>query len=318
MNGWTSYWVPTFNCHLTVVLFIAVPRMAWKTSSFMVYLLYSLSASLASSCTSMLQSCSTSSSWTNPVNACIQGHDEVVTYRIEDISACQTLCEQQTEFFCMSIEFKDGECHQSAFGQFTRSNIYRQPCDVDGWQYSERLQESDTCRNVWKTAVDASIRGHNDIIHLNVSSLDECKALCINEKRFPCRSVDFLDNGECYVSKSSWETVDSGTYTQPSYLETHRIIHAERADIGHWAKSVYGCIKGHDDRSFTNIRTEEECLKKCIFEESFLCLSVDFQEYKGQCRLSKSRRDTVVPRSDYQQPCQSDAGWKHRDRYWWS
>ena len=55
------------------------------------------------------------------------------------------------------------------------------------------------------------------------------------------------------------------------------------------------CVKNHglygfNDRIYSAISSEEACIRKCLEETSFLCMSVDYKELSDECYCSKETR----------------------------
>ncbi|PIK42908.1 hypothetical protein BSL78_20245 [Apostichopus japonicus] len=77
--------------------------------------------------------------WTDIVYGCIRNNNDWAG-PTTDILSCQKRCADETSFVCLSVDYKDGDCHLSRFNRdsIRPTEDYTQPCYVTGWQYSER------------------------------------------------------------------------------------------------------------------------------------------------------------------------------------
>lgn len=148
--------------------------------------------------------------WTEAVMAC--------TLRNQDwhgmatsLSDCQKKCEQESNFTCLSIQYKGGICRLNRFNRNTirPTSDYRQPCQFAGWNYAERVLVGQ-----WTPEIDACIRLHNKRTVI-VPDLDSCRLICSQEDG--CCSFDYRD-GYCNLSDTNRKNViPSSDYTEPCY-----------------------------------------------------------------------------------------------------
>ncbi len=255
--------------------------------------------------------------WSSIVPACIDGHNDRVVNGTRDIDACLELCENYVTFRCLSIEYKDGVCNLSKYGQFTLAlaSDYQQPCSDAGWLYAERFEsDDDSCDDPWSPVRNACIEGHNGKVLADVESVQDCKDLCMRESTFVCLSFDYNDARSCYLSRVNQHTVNpKRDYQQPCSFAGN--VYAERRDLGHWTATVHGCIRGHNDQTVHEVEDLDACKELCMQEQSFLCRSVDLDGHI--CYLSRWTQDTVTPPADYTRPCYSNPDTtEYAERYW--
>ena len=255
--------------------------------------------------------------WTNPIKACITGHDDFSAEGVRDIEACQELCENHVAFRCLSIDFNSGRCMLSRYRKDTLllKESYYQPCDA--WYHAARVPSEDAaCMESWTDVRAACISGHNDRVIANVASMQDCKELCIEEDSFPCRSVNYHLSDGCKLSRVGQDTVTPSTdYQQPCPVSDY--MYAERLDLGHWTSALSACLRQHNDKVMREVANIEECKELCMMEKSFLCRSIDFKDEDGTCEMSRDDRYIIYPKTDYTQPCyDNSSNWQHAERFW--
>ena len=69
-----------------------------------------------------------------------------------------------------------------------------------------------------------------------------------------------------------------------------------------WTTKELACIENHNDKTFEEIRSFEECQNKCEAEPS--CNSIEYNKKNLRCQLSCETSLTVP--DDYNVPCHAD------------
>lgn len=239
--------------------------------------------------------------WTETVEACIRlnNHGE---HTVSSMEECQLLCERETDFPCLSVDFRDDRCLLSRYnrGSVRPLSDYTQPCYVDGYQYAERVDK----KYFWTDTAFACIRGNNNERHQNIESLEDCMDLCIEETSFTCLSVDFFpdsDNKDCLLSSFNRNSVQpSSDFTQPCYTRPTDGLYAERVNVGQWIPVIEdSCISGFNEWS-GDVEDFESC--KILCSQRSNCCSVDYNTGTNRCLMTSQTRATVSNTS-FVSPC---------------
>ncbi|CAH1783710.1 unnamed protein product [Owenia fusiformis] len=125
-----------------------------------------------------------------------------------------------------------------------------------------------------------------------ITSLQLCKDACKAEQSFVCLALDYNERLEtCQLSR---------TYHLNSiYRECPGYVSTERRTGGPWTDKYNTCIQGNDDAIVENAQCYQSCKVKCYAENSFVCLSFEFERAKNECRLSKKNSSNAT----LQRPC---------------
>ena len=132
--------------------------------------------------------------WTEKVSGCIKGNDhwDGNANRLED---CQKKCEEERNFACLSIDYRDGRCRLSRFNIRTinPTSDYMQPCDESGWYYAERVNVAS-----WTPEVSARII-ENNIRSVTVLDMESCRLSAVKKMDVP-QSNTVKKYGQCNLN----------------------------------------------------------------------------------------------------------------------
>lgn len=237
--------------------------------------------------------------WSKVVLGCIKKNNEL-ELTASSMEECQLLCERQTSFPCMSVDFRDDQCLLSRYNRESIRPLsdYTQPCYLERYQYSERTDR----KYFWTETADACIRGNNNERHKGVESFEDCQDLCLRETSFACLSIDYfpdVTDKDCLLSRFNRNSVTPSDFTQPCYEEGG--LYAERVDVGQWTPILEdSCISGYNEWSDSNVEDLESCRILCSQRPN--CCSFDYQSDTKDCHLTSKTRATV-PASDFVSPC---------------
>ncbi|XP_071855098.1 uncharacterized protein [Apostichopus japonicus] len=248
--------------------------------------------------------------WSEVAEACLGGYNDW-SGTASSLDQCKRICEGQTSFRCLSVDFNGETCMNSRHNRNSvqPSGDFRQPCNAQTtFQYAERLDMD----YGWTIPVSGCIRGYNDKDIREVDDMDDCHQRCEDETECVCLSIDYeSDLKICFLSRHNRASIRSlGIYSQPCYAEGYQ--HSEKTDTEfYWSDTVQGCIRLNNVVHDNQTSSLSACQDRCVSETAFTCLSIDVKS--SLCNLQSDNRNTVRPTSDYTQPCYS-VDWTYSER----
>ncbi|KAJ8035993.1 hypothetical protein HOLleu_19842 [Holothuria leucospilota] len=239
--------------------------------------------------------------WSETVLGCIKSNNDR-EHTVSSMEECQLLCERETSFPCMSVDFRDEQCLLSRYNRESIRPLsdYTQPCYLERYQYSERIDK----KYFWTETAHACIRNNNNGRHEDIESFEDCQDLCLQETSFACLSAEYFPDGDdqvCLLSSFNRNSVQPREdFTQPCYTEGG--IYSERVNVGQWIPVIEGaCISGFNEWS-GDVEDFESC--KILCSQRSNCCSVDYSRDSKRCLLTSRTRATVED-SDFVTSCGS-------------
>ncbi|PIK40073.1 hypothetical protein BSL78_23079 [Apostichopus japonicus] len=182
--------------------------------------------------------------WTIPFSGCIKNFNDKDIREVDDMDDCHQRCEDESEFVCLSVDYKPEEkiCFLSRHNRASIRSLgeYTQPCYTEGWKYSEK---TDT-EFYWSDTVQGCIRLNNVVHDAQISSLSDCQDRCVSETDFTCLSIEHKTACVIFIviiaTQSGRPTSD---YTQPCYSADW--TYSERVKFGSWTDDLDACIRSH-------------------------------------------------------------------------
>ncbi|CAH1780786.1 unnamed protein product [Owenia fusiformis] len=144
----------------------------------------------------------------------------------ETFETCKEACAAETEFMCMSVEWKNAPKPAKEKSKKNRSKskalTLQKNCHLQARWRSYPVQEfsievgnsyaEKTVGWAWTSVQEACITGHDTKMIGGVANIEDCKDHCRNELNFVCRSVEYKD-GTCRLSLA--DSSDAFNYKQP-------------------------------------------------------------------------------------------------------
>ncbi|XP_069677667.1 uncharacterized protein [Periplaneta americana] len=132
---------------------------------------------------------------------------------------CMELCLQEHEFTCRSANFnhETGDCAMSDMDRFTVSGL-NSLSPEEHIDYIESNCVSDPLKMCDFTQLAGRILKTVDSIYQDVSSVDQCRQLCLQSTEFRCHTFDFGDTGPG-VCRLSHHAAPSLQHIEEPYLE---------------------------------------------------------------------------------------------------
>ncbi|RWS27207.1 uncharacterized protein B4U80_09649 [Leptotrombidium deliense] len=211
------------------------------------------------------------------------------------LTDCLNRCRNNSE--CQSINFETGLCimfSASAIQRPTALNPSQFPVFTIYAQklcFSSRIMTS--CNRAWifERVNSYELRGFTKK-KLKVVSKIECMERCLFETEFECRSVNYFnETNECNISDMDRHTITSTAnydkFFTPSqsveYLENNCIQEPIRlCDF----KAIKGRVLKTVDSVYQDIKTVDECRKKCL-NSQYRCYSFDLGDPSNKvCRTT--------------------------------
>ncbi|XP_071854898.1 uncharacterized protein [Apostichopus japonicus] len=246
--------------------------------------------------------------WTIPVSGCIRSYNDKDIREVDDMDDCHQRCEDETEFVCLSVDFKL-ENKQCLLSRHNRASIrslgdYTQPCHTEGFQYSEK---TDT-EFYWSDTVQGCIGLNNAEQDAQISSLSACQDRCLSETDFTCLSIAHKDS-LCNLYRYNRDTIrPTSDYSKP--CNTPDWTYSERVKFGSWTDDLDACIRSHNMNEL-EVPDLEACRMMCAQTDG--CCSFDYRDSHHQCLLSAYNRATVTPSTDYTEPAYI-SGYRYSER----
>lgn len=139
------------------------------------------------------------------------------------------------------------------------------------------------CQAFWSTPIQACTTNEN-IYHLVVSNLQECKDMCLEETSTVCLSIDYWNNA-CFLGYANQHNIaDPSHFTVPCFFPGY--VYMERLDVGSWTDEINLCILEEEDLWYRNMIDLASC--KLVCSQTKGCCSVVFQE--GRCSMNTFER----------------------------
>ena len=82
---------------------------------------------------------SSTSTWSQIVEACIKGNNAIVIDVVSDIQECMVLCEQESTIACQSVDYylPSARCHLAEKKKDDIPLEYYAPCYISGFFYTD-------------------------------------------------------------------------------------------------------------------------------------------------------------------------------------
>ncbi|XP_077997315.1 uncharacterized protein LOC144450544 [Glandiceps talaboti] len=214
--------------------------------------------------------------------------DYAVDYtNITNEETCLQLCLLETNFKCLSVNYwqKNFSCEVNRESHYTTevslinlSNVKFFVHSKNNFPYKE-----------YKKHV-SQVLLHSIQLKIQNVEEEECLLLCLEEKRFICRSVDYwITMQTCYLNaQNSWT---SGIKLRPREEHNHFEITKETYPFNQF-KVYTGYMSNCAARRVYHNTGFRECLALCLDEPLTDCQSVDY-DMNGTCYLSN---ETVATR----------------------
>lgn len=147
---------------------------------------------------------------------------------------------------------------------------------------------------------DMALFGFNDKTLRHVTA-QECKNACLEETEFECRSVDYVaDSQSCYLSQEN--AITQAVHIGPHFGADHYSIACgdEYLSVGFTPVEGSNCgftkqcgmaLFGFNTKTIDYITTDD-CMRACVEETEFDCLSFDYSSSSQSCFLSEESAST--------------------------
>ncbi|XP_041368567.1 uncharacterized protein LOC121382945 isoform X2 [Gigantopelta aegis] len=157
--------------------------------------------------------------WQTNSSSAIAFHNHKSTTGVSSIADCRSLCLQEAEFMCQSIDYNSGTdvCHLSKYRQTHVGQYFLSFANT--FTHEEWSCEKDPCAGHlmrWDVDEAAVTENNNDVVTDNVWRADVCRTLCL--ARLSCRSVKFQPaRGICVQSDGSKDDDNIGWVKAPGW-----------------------------------------------------------------------------------------------------
>ncbi|XP_012946827.1 uncharacterized protein LOC101855535 [Aplysia californica] len=155
-------------------------------------------------------------------------------------------------------------------------------------QWSMKLNPCPGSEPEWESGIptDTALVFHNDETVSNVSSVQECRNLCLENVQLPCQSVEYdSKRQDCHMSKTTRKSASDYMLPVNGFTHDEWVCKNDRCEgqAVQWTEQA-DTVSGTNIEILNDVWTISNCRRQC--QENVQCEGINFLSLRGVCILT--------------------------------